>query len=242
MHSLGKYFLFLKQLFTNRERFSIYVKLFFEEAISVGFNSLFIVSIISFFLGAVSVVQVAYQLTNPFLPKYIIGTLIRDLSVLELSPSIISIVLAGKVGSNIAGGLGTMRVTEQIDALEVMGINSISYLVLPKIVAALITFPILVILSEFLLITGGYLAGTYTDALTPYEYIYGLRYEFIPFNIFFGLIKAFVFAFLISSISSYKGYYTKGGALEVGIASTSAVTTSCIAILVADFLLAKLIL
>jgi len=242
MQTLGKYFIFLGSLFTDREKFNVYVKLTFEEAVELGINSLFIVSIISFFLGGVSAVQTAYQLTNPFLPQYLIGTLVRDMGILELSPSITCIVLAGKVGSQIAGGLGTMRVTEQIDALEVMGINSASYLILPKIIAALVTFPALIILSEFLLIGGGYIAGVATGALTPYEYIYGIRYDFIPFNVFFGLIKATVFSFIITSISAFKGYYTKGGALEVGRASTSAVTASCITILLADFLLAKLFL
>ena len=161
-------------------------------------------------MGAVSAVQTAYQLTNPFLPQYLIGTLVRDMGILELSPTITCIVLAGKVGSQIVGGLGTMRVTEQIDALEVMGINSSSYLVLPKILAALVVFPSLIIISEFLLIGGGYIAGVFTGALSPYEYIYGIRYDFIPFNVFFGLIKATVFSFIITSISAFKGYYTRG--------------------------------
>jgi len=242
METLGRYFIFLGSLFVDREKFKVYAKLTFEEAIELGINSLFIVSIISFFLGAVSAVQTAYQLTHPLLDKSLIGTLVRDMGLLELSPTIISIVLAGKVGSQIAGGLGTMRVTEQIDALEVMGINSSSYLVLPKIIAAFVTIPCLIIISEFLLIGGGYLAGVLTGALTPYKYIYGIRDQFVPFNVFFGLIKATVFSFLITSISAFKGYYTKGGALEVGRASTSAVTASCIAILLADFLLAKLFL
>jgi len=242
MQTLGKYFIFLGSLFTDREKFNVYVKLTFEEALELGVNSLFIVSIISFFLGGVSAVQTAYQLTNPFLPQYLIGTLVRDMGIMELSPTIICIVLAGKVGSQIAGGLGTMRVTEQIDALEVMGINSASYLVLPKIIGAFVTFPALIILSEFLLIGGGYIAGVFSGALSPYEYVYGIRYDFIPFNVFFGLIKATVFSFIITSISSFKGFYTKGGALEVGKASTSAVTASCISILLADFLLAKLFL
>jgi phospholipid/cholesterol/gamma-HCH transport system permease protein len=151
------------------------------------------------------------------------------------------VVLAGKVGSNIAGELGTMRITEQIDALEVMGINSVSYLVLPKVFAAIITFPLLAIFSGFLGIYGGYLAGTLSGIITPEEYIYGIRFSFIPFNVIISIIKSMVFGFLIATISAYKGFNTKGGAFEVGKASTAAVTNSCIAVLVADYLLAELL-
>lgn len=240
--TIGKYILFLNSFFRNREKLSVYVNLIFEECVSLGINSIFIVAITSSFIGAVTAIQTAYNMVSPLVPSYIIGNIVRDMTILELAPTIISIVLAGKVGSNIAGQLGTMRITEQIDALEVMGINSTSYLVLPKIIAALITFPLLVILAGFLSIFGGYLAGTLSGALTPYEYVYGIRYDFVEFNVLFALIKGFVFAFLITSISAYKGYYTKGGALEVGVASTSAVTNSCIAILLADYLLAQLLL
>jgi phospholipid/cholesterol/gamma-HCH transport system permease protein len=152
------------------------------------------------------------------------------------------VVLSGKVGSNIAGGLGTMRITEQIDALEVMGINAASYLVLPKVVASIIVFPMLVILSGFLSIFGGYLSGTLTGVITPQEYIYGIRADFNEYNVTFAIIKSVVFAFLISSISSFQGFYTRGGALEVGKSSTNAVTNSCIAVLLADFVLAQLLL
>jgi phospholipid/cholesterol/gamma-HCH transport system permease protein len=152
------------------------------------------------------------------------------------------VVLSGKVGSNIAGGLGTMRITEQIDALEVMGINAASYLVLPKIVASIIVFPMLVTLAGFLSIFGGYLSGTLTGVITPNEYVYGIRADFNQYNVTFALIKSVVFAFLISSISSFQGFYTRGGALEVGKSSTNAVTNSCIAVLLFDFLLAQLLL
>lgn len=242
MSTIGKYFLFLTSFFQNREKFRVYVSLCFEEAVSLGINSIFIVAITSTFIGAVTAIQTAYNMISPLIPPYIIGTIVRDMTVLELAPTIISIVLAGKVGSNIAGELGTMRISEQIDALEVMGINAASYLVLPKVIAALITFPLLVILSTFLSILGGYVAGTLSGALTEYEYIYGIRYDFMEFNIPFALIKSFVFAFLITTISAYKGFFTRGGALEVGVASTSAVTNSCIAILLADYLLAQLLL
>ncbi len=242
MSNLGRYFIFLGNLLRNREKFKTYINLIFEEAKEIGVNSIVIVSIVSSFIGAVTCIQTAYNLVSPLVPKYTIGLIVRDMTLLELAPTITCVVLSGKVGSNIAGGLGTMRISEQIDALEVMGINSISYLVLPKIIACLITFPMLVILSAFLSIYGGYLAGTLTGNITPQEYIYGIRSDFNEFNIPFALIKAIVFAFLISSISAFKGYYTKGGALEVGIASTNAVTSSCISVLVADYLLAQLLL
>jgi phospholipid/cholesterol/gamma-HCH transport system permease protein len=242
MKSFGKYLILLGSLFYNRERFGVYVKLIIDEAILIGIDSVFIVVIVSSFIGAVTAVQTAYNLVSPFVPLYIIGTIVRDMTILELAPTITSVVLAGKVGSNIAGGLGTMRITEQIDALEVMGINSASYLILPKIIAALLTFPLLVIIAAFLSMYGGYLAGVLTGALTEKEYIYGIRYQFQEYNVAFAIIKSLVFAFLISSISSYQGYFTRGGALEVGKSSTEAVTNSCIAILCADYLLAQLLL
>ena len=242
MSSLGKYFIFLASLFRNKEPLRTYPKLILDEMIIIGTESFFLVAIVSSFIGAVTAIQSAHNLVSPFVPSYVIGTIVRDMTVLELAPTFTCVVLSGKVGSSIAGGLGTMRITEQIDALEVMGVNSASYLVLPKIIAALITFPMLVILAGFLSLFGGYLAGTLSGALTETEYIYGIRYLFSSFNITFALIKAFVFAFLISSISSYKGYYTRGGSLEVGRASTEAVTNSCIAVLLADYGLAELLL
>ncbi len=242
MTSIGKFVLFVISLFKNRERFKVYTYRVLDESIIIGTNSILIVAIVSTFIGAVTSVQTAYNLVSPLVPRSMIGTIVRDMTILELAPTIICVVLAGKVGSNIAGGLGTMRITEQIDALEVMGINASSYLVLPKIIAGVITIPCLVMIAGFLSIFGGYVAGVYTGALTEYEYVYGIRYDFMGFNVFFALIKAFVFAILITTISSFKGYYTKGGALEVGMASTSAVTSSCIAILLADYLLAQLLL
>jgi phospholipid/cholesterol/gamma-HCH transport system permease protein len=178
---------------------------------------------------------------NPFVPQYIISLIVRDSTILEMGPTITCVVLAGKIGSNIAGQLGTMRITEQIDALEVMGINSRSYLVLPKIIAAVITFPMLVTLACFLAIYGGYLAGWLTGAISPQEYIHGLQFQFKGNYMIFALTKSVVFAFLVVTISAFKGFYTKGGAYEVGTASTAAVTNSCIAILIADYLLAQLL-
>jgi phospholipid/cholesterol/gamma-HCH transport system permease protein len=242
LQSFGKYLLFMQSLFTRKESAKILFGRTMDEAILIGINSILIVAIVSTFIGAVTCVQVAYNLNNAFIPRSTIGFMVREMTILELAPTITSIVLAGKVGSSIAGGLGTMKITEQVDALEVMGINSASYLVLPKVVAAILVFPMLVILAMFLSILGGYLAGTLSGELTAQEYITGIRDQFIPYNIVFALIKSVVFAFLISSISSFRGYYTSGGALEVGAASTAAVTNSVIAILIGDFLLAYLLL
>lgn len=242
IEEIGRYFIFLGSLFVNRESFRTYFRLTIEESITIGLNSAFLVILVSAFLGAVSTIQTAYNLVSPLIPTYIISLIVRDMAILELSPTIIGVIFAGKVGSSMASGLGTMRISEQIDALEVMGINSSSYLVLPKIVATLMMYPVLVILSIAVAIGGGYLAGTLTGVITATEYIYGIRYQFNEFTVTFALIKAFVFAFLVSSISSYKGYYTKGGALEVGIASTSAVTQSIIFILITDYMLAYLLL
>lgn len=239
---IGKYFIFLGSLFVNREKFSTYFKLTIDECVAIGINSTFLVVLVSVFLGAVSTIQTAYNLVSPLIPTYIISLVVRDMTILELSPTITAIIYAGKVGSSMASGLGTMRISEQIDALEVMGINSTSYLVLPKIMASIMMYPVLVILSMTVSIIGGYIAGTVTGVITPTEYIYGIRYQFNDFIVTFALIKAFVFAFLVASISSYKGFYTRGGALEVGIASTEAVTQSVIFILIADYLLAFLLL
>ena len=242
MKTLGRFLLFLNTLVRRGESFQILFNRTLDEAILIGINSVFIVGIVSTFIGAVTCVQISYNLTNALIPRSTIGFMVREMTILELAPTITSIVLAGKVGSNIAGGLGTMRITEQIDALEVMGINSASYLVLPKIIAALLMFPLLVIVAMTLSILGGYVAGSLSGALSAQEYVEGLRSEFIPYNIVFALIKSFVFAFLISSISSYLGYHTKGGALEVGAASTKAVTNSIIAVLIADFVCAYVLL
>src|SRR5687768_8899810 len=205
MKTFGNFLLFLTSLVIRSESPKIIFRRFFEEAVLIGISSVTIVAIVSTFIGAVTCVQIAYNLTSALIPKSTIGFMVREMTILELAPTITCIVLAGKVGSNIAGGLGTMRITEQIDALEVMGINSASYLVLPKMLAALFMFPLLVIVAMTLSILGGYVAGTLSGALSAQEYIEGLRSEFIPYNIVFALIKSFVFAFLISSMSSYLG-------------------------------------
>ncbi|HET9485981.1 MAG TPA: ABC transporter permease [Chryseosolibacter sp.] len=242
MQEIGKYFIFLGHLFTNRESFKTYYKLTLEECVSIGIGSILLVALVSTFMGAVTTVQTAYNMVSPLIPNYVISQVVREMTVLELAPTIIAIIYAGKVGTGMAGGLGTMRITEQIDALEVMGINSISYLVLPKVVASMLMYPLLVIIAGVCALLGGYLVGTLTGIITPNDYVYGIRFTFNEFTITFALIKSIVFAFLVASISSYKGYYTQGGALEVGISSTQAVTNSVIAVLLADYLLAQLLL
>ncbi|WKZ60890.1 MAG: ABC transporter permease [Cyclobacteriaceae bacterium] len=242
LKEIGKYFMFLGNLFVNRESFKTHYKLVVDECLLIGVDSILLFVLVSTFIGAVSTVQTAFNLVAPYIPKYVISQVVREMTVLELAPTVMAIVYAGKVGSSMSGNLGTMRITEQIDALEVMGINSINYLVLPKIIASLLMYPMLVIVSGVCALTGGYLVGVITGILAPTEYIYGIRYLFNEFTVTFALIKAITFGFLVASISSYKGYYTTGGALEVGISSTKAVTTSVIAILLADYVLAQLLL
>ena len=240
--AFGNFVLFIRSMLSRSERFKVLWSRTIDEAMLVGVDSIFIVSIVSAFIGAVTCVQIAYNMSNPLIPKSTIGFMVREMTILELAPTITCIVLAGKVGSSIAGGLGTMKITEQVAALEVMGINATSYLVLPRILAAIIMFPLLVVMAMVLGILGGYLAGTLTGVMGAQDYIEGIRTDFVPYNIVFALIKAVVFAFLISAISSFKGFNTKGGALEVGAASTGAVTASIIAILIADFVLAAVLL
>ena len=242
MKEFGKYMMFLGTLLVRRETFATYYKLVIEECMQIGVKSIWLFVLVSTFMGAVTTVQTAYNLVTPLVPRYVISQVVREMTVLELAPTIMAIIFAGKIGSSMEGGLGTMRITEQIDALEVMGINSSSYLVLPKIIASMIMYPMLVIFAGVCSIVGGYLVGVFTGILTPTEYILGIRSVFNDYTITFALIKSFVFAFLISSISSFKGYYTQGGALEVGIASTEAVTSSVIAVLLADYFLANLLL
>jgi phospholipid/cholesterol/gamma-HCH transport system permease protein len=238
----GKYFLFLFSTVRNREPFRVYPSLILDEMVKIGTNSMVIVAIVSTFIGMVTCLQTADNLVSPLVPMSVIGTICRDMTLLELAPTFTCVVLAGKVGSNLAGEIGSMRITEQIDAIDVMGINSSSYLILPKIIAACIMIPALCILAAFLSLMGGYLIGEFTGAISPTDFVAGIRNGFRPFNVFFALTKSFVFAFLISTISSYKGYFTFGGALEIGQASTKAVTNSVIGILIADLILAKIMI
>lgn len=239
---IGRYFTLMLRAFSKPEKFSVYRKEFFHEVDNLGIGSLPIIAIISLFMGAVITIQAAFGFTSPWVPLYAIGLTTRDSVILEFSPTIVSLILAGKVGSNIASEIGTMRVTEQIDALEIMGINSSAYLILPKILACMIINPFLIIISMFLGIFGGWALGLFAHVITTYQYMYGIQFEFNPFNITYALIKTVVFAFIIASVSAYHGYYTNGGALEVGKSSTKAVVYCSILILVFNFLLTQLLL
>jgi len=241
-YHIGNYFLLLKRVFSKPQKLSIYYRQILFEIDSLGIGSLGLIAIISVFMGGVITIQSAYNFTSPFIPLYAIGLGTRESIVLEFSPTIISLILAGKVGSNIASEIGTMRITEQIDALEIMGINSAGYLIFPKIAAAVFINPFLVIISMFLGIMGGYVMGVATGACSSYEYIFGIQTLFVPFNVFYSLTKTVVFAFIITSVASYQGYYTKGGALEVGKASTRSVVYNSILILISNLVITQLML
>ena len=242
LYHIGNYFLLLKRVFSKPQKFSVYYRQILIEIDSLGIGSLGLIAIISVFMGGVITIQSAYNFNSPFIPLYAIGLGTRESIVLEFSPTIISVILAGKVGSNIASEIGTMRITEQIDALEIMGINSASYLIFPKITAAVFINPFLVVISMFLGVFGGYIMGITTGACSSYEYIFGIQTLFVPFNIYYSLTKTVVFAFIITSVAAYQGYYTKGGALEVGKASTRSVVYNSILILVANLVITELML
>ena len=223
------------------EKWSAFRKQLILEIEQVGLNSLGIVFIISFFVGGVVSIQTALNMTSPLLPSYLVGFASRDSLILEFSPTMISLILAGKVGSSIASEIGSMRVTEQIDALEIMGLNSASFLILPKIIASVLSFPFLVVISMGIGMIGAWVGGLSADVTTA-DFMSGLTYDFKPFYITYSLIKTLIFAFLVSSVSSYFGYHAKGGAIAVGKASTKAVVYSSILILIFNFILTDLIL
>lgn len=239
---LGKYVLMLKGMFSRPENSKVYWKEFMAQCNDIGIRSLPIVLIISVFLGAVMTVQTAYQLISPLIPRYVLAQVVRDSVILELAPTVICIVLAGVVGSKIASELGNMRVSEQIDALEIMGINTKSYLIMPKIISAIIMIPCLIIVAITLSLLGGFATGMLTHTVAKDQYIYGLVTDFRTFNITVALTKAFVFAFIIASVPSYYGYNVEGGALEIGRSSTTSVIVTCIMILLADYVLTMLML
>ena len=227
---------------TKPEKFSIYWRQLVRELDNFGYGSMGIVALTSVFMGAVITIQTVYNLVNPLVPMSAVGIVARDSIILEFSPTMMSLVLAGKIGSSIASEIGTMRVTEQIDALEIMGINASAYLVLPKVVAAILIFPFVVSISLFLGIFGGWFAGTMAGVISSAEFIKGIQDSFVPFNITFAMIKTLTFAYIITTVSAYHGYHTEGGALEVGQSSTNAVVYSSILILVFDYILTQLIL
>ena len=242
IQNIGKYFMMLRLVFSQPEQFKVYRKRTFDEIETIGLNSIGIVAILSVFMGAVIALQTASNMDSPFLPKYTIGYLTRSSTILEFSPTIISLILAGKVGSNVASEIGTMRVTEQIDALDIMGVNSASFLILPKILASVLFFPFLIIFSMGLSLMGGYVAVVSSGLCSHEDYVFGIRAFFVVGNISYALIKTMCFAFLIVSVSSFYGYYTKGGALDVGKSSTQGVVWSSITILLTNFVLTQLIL
>jgi len=238
----GNYFILLAKTFARPEKFYLYYKQFLREIENVGINSFGIVVIISVFVGAVITIQTNYNLENPLLPRYLVGVTVRDSLLLEFSSTMVALILAGKVGSSIASEIGTMRVTEQIDALEIMGVNSAGFLILPKIVAAMFFFPILSLLSMFVGILGGYVLCIFTDVVSPSDYIYGIQYIFYPHYISYAVTKTVFYAFIIVTMSAFQGYFVQGGSLEVGRASTKAVVYSSIMVLLANLVLTKLIL
>jgi phospholipid/cholesterol/gamma-HCH transport system permease protein len=241
-YHIGRYFILMRRVFVKPEKPSIYFRQILFEIEKLGINSVGIVIIISIFIGAVIALQTAYNITNPFIPQYLIGLGTRDTMILEFSSTMVGLILAGKVGSNIASEIGTMRVTEQIDALEIMGVNSAGFLILPKIIAAVVFNPLLNVISIFLGIVGGYLAAVTTNAFSPSLYLDGIHTSFIPYYVTYSFIKTIVFAFIITSVSAYHGYYTSGGALDVGRSSTRATVYSSIIILFFNLVLTQLLL
>ena len=240
--SFGKYLLFIAEVFRKPERRSVMYRLVVKEVFELGLKSVLFVVFVSLFVGAVVTLQTAANMEGSWMPRYLIGYATRDAVILEFSPTIISLLLAGKIGSNIASSLGTMRVTEQIDALEVMGINPATYLVRPKIFALAFFNPLLICLSMFVGVIGGWAAGVLTGECSATEFIDGIQYDFVPFKAVYALIKTVLFAFIIASVSSFHGFYTQGGAFEVGRSSTRAVVFSSVLIIVTNYLLTQLLL
>jgi len=231
----------IRTAFARPERFSMYWKETMRQMNDIGVGSLVIVGLIAIFIGMVTAVQFAYQLQDSFVPKYYIGYIVRDSTIIELAPTITCLVLAGKVGSNMAAEIGGMRQKEHIDAMEIMGVNTAAYLILPKIIAAMFVIPLLVCIAAFVSIIGGYIASVPTGLITDADYVRGLRTFFVEYNVFMMFVKAVVFAYLLTTVSCYQGYYVKGGSIELGHASTQAVVFSDILILLADYIIALIL-
>ena len=239
---IGKYFMMLAQVFKRPQKARVFKEALFKEFDELGLKSLGIVIFISFFIGGVIALQTALNIDSPFIPKNLIGFATKRSVILEFAPTFCSIILAGKVGSYITSSIGTMRVTEQIDALEVMGINSLNYLVLPKVLATIFFYPFLIVLAMFLGIFGGWVVGFTSTMFSEIDYMEGIQLDFNPFLVKYALIKTLVFAFFIATIPSYHGYYVKGGSLAVGKASTQAVVWTIILIVIANYLLSQMLL
>ncbi|MDE7402250.1 MAG: ABC transporter permease [Muribaculaceae bacterium] len=240
--TFGKYCLFMAQVVRRPDKWREFFKSLIFEISKLGVDSIPLVIIISLFIGAVICIQMTINITSPLIPAYSTGMATREILVLEFSSTMMCLILAGKVGSNIASEIGTMRVTEQIDAIEIMGLNSANFIVFPKIIGFVLFVPVLCILSMFMGLVGGALIAQFTDMISMENYIYGIQSFFVPWNVYYSIIKTVVFAYLITSISAFYGFYVKGGALEVGKASTNAVVSSSILILLADVILTKLLL
>lgn len=241
LSQIGRYFLMLAEIFRKPTKWSVMRTLIFKEIDDLIIDSLGIVAFISFFVGGVVAIQTALNLTNPLIPKYLIGFATRQSIILEFAPTFISIIMAGKMGSFITSSIGTMRVTEQIDALEVMGVNSLNYLVFPKLIALLL-YPFVIGIAMFLGISGGFIASVYGGFGNSTDFINGLQMEFIPFHITYSFIKTFIFALILATIPSFHGYYMKGGALEVGKASTVSFVWTSVTIILVNYILTQLLL
>lgn len=241
LSQIGKYFLMWKEIFSKQTKWPVMKDLIFKEIDDLIIGSLGIVAFISFFVGGVVAIQTALNLTNPLIPKYLIGFATRQSVILEFAPTFISIIMAGKMGSFITSSIGTMRVTEQIDALEVMGVNSLNYLVFPKIIALLL-YPFLIGISMFLGVLGGWMASVYGGFTSSTDFINGAQMEFNPFHITYAFIKTFIFAMLLATIPSFHGYYMKGGALEVGKASTVSFVWTAVSIILINYIITHLLL
>jgi len=239
---IGKYFMMLGQVFKRPQRGRVFRETVFREFDELGLKSIGIVIFISFFIGGVIALQTALNIENPLIPKYLVGFATKRSVILEFAPTFCSIILAGKVGSYITSSIGSMRVTEQIDALEVMGINSINNLVLPKVLATVFFYPFLIVLAMFLGIFGGWVAGFTSSMFSEIDYMQGLQLDFNPFLVQYALIKTLIFAFLIATVPSYHGYYVKGGSIAVGKASTQAVVWTIILIVITNYFLTQLLL
>lgn len=241
LKELGRYLIMLGTAFSRPEKFSMYYRETMRQMNDIGVGSLIIVCVIAVFIGAVTAVQFAYQLEGNLIPMYYIGYIVRDSTIIELAPTITCLVLAGKVGSNIAAEIGGMRQKEHIDAMEIMGVNTAAYLIMPKVIAALVVIPMLVALAAFVSVVGGYLSAVPGGLMSHADYVLGVRSFFVERNITIMFIKAAVFAFILTSVSGYQGYYVQGGSIELGKASTNAVVFSDILILLADYLIAVLL-
>lgn len=242
LYNIGRYIQLIGRVFARPEKRLIYYRQTIREINKLGINSSGIVVIISLFVGAVITIQTNYNIENPWLPRYLIGVTVRDSLLLEFSSTMVALILAGKAGSSIASEIGMMRITEQIDALDVMGINSAGFLILPKVIATVFFFPILCLLSIFVGLLGGYLSCVLGDVIPPNDYIYGIQYVFYPHYVWYALTKTAFYAFIITTVSSFHGYFVEGGAIEVGKASTRAVVQSSILILLANLVLTNLLL